>query len=759
MSVKSLLLLCIVCLTMTIDQPSFEELAKNVVSYHQDYPQEKIYLMHDKPYYVLGEDLWFSIYLRHAGDHGILTPSGLVYVELVSPLGNSLITRNIKITDGAGHGDFPLDPNWKQEGTFTIRAFTQYQQNFASEFIFEKQISILDSYQKIVTEQNTPQTAQASDPGLRIDFYPEGGDLITGLKSTVAVQTQTTRGEGKAVKAKIFDRNNQLVTLFITNERGYGSFSLTPTPNMRYRLELVDAPAQPPIILPEAKEMGMTLRVQNKLADTLIIRAESTLPEGLKDAFILGHQRGKLLIANKFLEGKAQTLLVPTDSFSNGIAHITLFSPEGLPIAERLTYVRQKRDIVNLDIAELDRSYSKRQPIKIAYKLSGNGHLEGILSATVFDQILATRPAYQSDISTYLWLSSDLPGIIADPGYYLQPGRQNSRDLDLLLLTHGWRRFQWEEISNPSAFTIKFLPENGFSVKGTTTRYLSEKKPTAANVFLSSMGTGFQMMQAEANDEGEFAFRDLQINDTTTLVLQGNRIKAGNKASKETVGPSDKNKVNIFIDEPAYPNFKQMAQDFSIRPDQSVLSTFLAESRLSTNVDAAYSDLWSIDLAEVVVRGQQVSRDVAFHQKSMLYKEPDQRLMLDSVPWALGKNNIFDVINGRFPGVEIIGSYPNKTARIRGINSISLETTATILLDGAPVSDVTANTIPVDRIAFVDVIKGFSKSAIYGRNNGVIAIYTKAARGGSRVSSGEGVLNMEHPGYYQAREFLAGMIV
>ena len=59
----------------------------------------------------------------------------------------------------------------------------------------------------------------------------------------------------------------------------------------------------------------------------------------------------------------------------------------------------------------------------------------------------------------------------------------------------------------------------------------------------------------------------------------------------------------------------------------------------------------------------------------MLYREPDARLIMDSLLLAAGRTNIFDVINGKFAAVEIIGSYPNKLARIRGINSINLSTT------------------------------------------------------------------------------------
>ncbi|NNF32921.1 MAG: hypothetical protein HKN68_02370, partial [Saprospiraceae bacterium] len=59
-------------------------------------------------------------------------------------------------------------------------------------------------------------------------------------------------------------------------------------------------------------------------------------------------------------------------------------------------------------------------------------------------------------------------------------------------------------------------------------------------------------------------------------------------------------------------------------------------------------------------------------------------------------------------------------------------------------------------IEFIDVLKGLSKTAIYGDlgGGGIVAIYTKSGRSQrSKNRKIEGLFNMEHPGYYRAREF------
>ena len=736
---------------------AFQHTMSSLESFHVNYPQEKIYVFHDKPYYVLGEDLWFSVFACHAVDHTNITPSGLVYVDLLSPAGEVLATRYIQMNKGMGDGDFKLDPNWKEDGDYVIRAYSNYQRNFDASFIFEKSIAIYNSYQEIVNEQR--QNTRPTSRRLRVQFFPEGGDLVQGISCRVAVKATGEDLSGTAVKGKIWDQDQNLVTLFVTNDRGFGVFSLKPQEGRRYWAEILEHEGQPPIVLPNAKPAGHQLKIVNNNPDTLLIQARSTLPEGLQDAFVIAHLRGQIIAATRFTSPDNQVLVLPKAEIPSGILHITLFEKGGLPIAERLTFIHHAVRSSQVSIALKQDVYKKREMVDLdlIWQSSQEG-ATSLASVTVFDQITTNRAANQSDIRSYTWLESDVRGPVEDAAYYFEKNdKKRQKALDLLLMTQGWRRFAWEKICDLEPFKLAHLPENGFTIKGQTTRFLNEKKGTTADLFLSAVGQQFEMLHTQSNADGQFLFTDLRIQDTTAFVLQANRDKdkSGKKKKKrEELAPTDKNPVNIALADRSLPKFIPSELTQPSRPSQSALQEFLAQSRYNQIVDQAYANLWTIDLEEIVVREERVIDDIAIHQPTMLYREPDQRLMMDSLPFAAGRTNIFDVINGKFAGVEIIGTYPEKTARIRGINSIELSTTATILLDGAPVSEITANTIPVDRIAFVDVIKSYSKTAIYGRSNGVIAIYTKAARGGQTSwESKTGTLNLEHPGYYRAREF------
>src|SRR3989304_4444346 len=53
--------------------------------YSETYPQQKVYLHFDKPYYEFGDIIWFKAYLVNALNHMPDKFSTNLYVELINP--------------------------------------------------------------------------------------------------------------------------------------------------------------------------------------------------------------------------------------------------------------------------------------------------------------------------------------------------------------------------------------------------------------------------------------------------------------------------------------------------------------------------------------------------------------------------------------------------------------------------------------------------------------------------------------------------
>jgi len=113
------------------------------------FPQEKIYLHTDKPYYLSGERIWFRAHLANATTHIPEPVSRYVYVELINPL-DSVVTR-VKIVqeEGAYHGCLFI-PADLPEGDYTMRAYTTFMQSQEEHYFCTKTIHIVDPQARVI---------------------------------------------------------------------------------------------------------------------------------------------------------------------------------------------------------------------------------------------------------------------------------------------------------------------------------------------------------------------------------------------------------------------------------------------------------------------------------------------------------------------------------------------------------------------------------------------------------------------------------
>ncbi len=67
------------------------------------------------------------------------------------------------------------------------------------------------------------------------------------------------------------------------------------------------------------------------------------------------------------------------------------------------------------------------------------------LSIAVTDAAIGTDTS--NNIVSHFLLSSELKGEVYNPAHYFSDFKpQKKQQLDLVMLTHGWRRFKWEKL-------------------------------------------------------------------------------------------------------------------------------------------------------------------------------------------------------------------------------------------------------------------------------------------------------------------------
>ncbi|QNL51297.1 TonB-dependent receptor plug domain-containing protein [Olivibacter sp. SDN3] len=116
----------------------------NLKKYQQQYPQEKVYLHMDKPYYVAGEDIWFKAYVTVSQFNFLSAVSKIMYVELINNSNEIVQSRRLPVISGLAVGDFKL-PDTLAEGSYRVRAYTNWMRNFDDDFFFDKTFVIGNS--------------------------------------------------------------------------------------------------------------------------------------------------------------------------------------------------------------------------------------------------------------------------------------------------------------------------------------------------------------------------------------------------------------------------------------------------------------------------------------------------------------------------------------------------------------------------------------------------------------------------------------
>ncbi len=722
----------------------------------EELPTEKAYLHTDKPHYALGENLWFKAYLCAGPQHLPSGVSNLLYVELINPSHVVVASRYIEISEGAGVGDFALDRAWV-DGPYLLRAYTNYMRNFPDGYFFQREVQLFDS-----RKPTPPGPGGFSDYSL--SFMPEGGDLVTGIPSQIGIKAVNNLGEGITVEGKIVDETGTLVTAVKTYRFGLGVFNLSPAPEKTYECEVTHQGMTKKFKLPTPLSQGLTLQLNQRVAKQISVQVRSVGTGSLQGYVLIGQVRGQSVFAYTHPSAEDKfNLSIPTDSIPEGIAQFTLFKPNGEPVCERLVFVDNPKDRGKLAISADKTTYGPRQKVNIGVQASdfAGGPLFGNFSATVTDRNSVYWSKNGTDIRSYLLLQSDLQGRIEDPGYFFAEETNTRKQLlDMLMLTQGWRRFSWKSLMNGVKMNdLAFLPEQGFSISGRTTKLNQPKASVKADVMISVFGKEFSSDKMSTDESGKFRMMGFNFRDSTKVNLQAAKLNTGRKPKAEDANrqsmAGDRD-VSIVLDGIESAPVNPKAQ-FSLYANegQDKLKLFLNSSRELARLDSIFAGIWTINLEEFTVRSQR-KLPTPYGVTALPYTQPSWRVTPDSIPNSSIALGVFDLIRGHVPGVQIKGSFPDQILTLRGQFSSTGSSEPLFLVDGNTVDAGTFNSTPVSDVAFVDVLVG-TKAAIYGIRgaNGAIALWTR--RDGSRNRFGavdlNGVLNFKHPGFYKARQF------
>ena len=512
-----------------------DTLVRSFRLYRENTLQEKMYAHLDRDFYLTGETLWFRIYAVDGSFHKPVRVSKVAYAEVLDNTDFPVLQAKIELKNGAGSGSFFL-PASLNTGNYKFRVYTNWMKNFGPEFYFDAMVSIVNPFVVPDRAQNSSASACA------VEFFPEGGNLVAGISSKVAFRISGPSGRGCIARGSILTDRGDTVTTFAPGRFGIGNFLFTPREGQSYSAVVRDTAGATRVHpLPAVHPAGYVMQVADTAAMVRII----VRSKGMSDAplYLFVHARQVIARAEKQTpQHNTATFLLPKADLPPGISHITLFDPQLNPVCERL-YFTYPRSNLDIDVATNARVYNFRRKVRLSVNTADDDGkpVKASLSLSVFktDSLSHDTPA---DIGPYLWLSSDLAGRIESPGYYFKTTQAGvAQAMDNLMLTHGWRRFRWQDVVDRKR-SYTFLPEvNGHIINGVVTR---EGKPEGGVfTYLGSPGRIVRAYGSWSTREGAVRFEIKDFYGPRRIIIQTNtdstqtyQVAIQNPFSRDTDG-------------------------------------------------------------------------------------------------------------------------------------------------------------------------------------------------------------------------------
>ncbi len=779
----------------------FAQLKQNLDWQVYNYPQEKIHVTTDKPYYITGDTIWLRAFVVDAVTHRPVDASKFVYVELISPMNTVDMRIKIKECDGVMKGYLPLDPTQIAEGEYTLTAYTMFMQNQGEQYFFKKKLKITSSF--AINRRIEPdfewKNQGRDNESLKINL--RFLDATTGQPCPYN-SFSCTMPDGKTIDWKGGDRNLSIEVdhkhlrdgAVLVQYGNYGKYITFPpsstatcdvsfypeggylVPGFENRMtfkamdsngkwvditgDIVDSSDNKVASIATTHDgMGLaTFTPQAGMAYKAICRNEALgektfdLPQVRNDATVLQVSNEGKTVKIEAKGSQQSSALIAVQQRGNllatGFGSITI-DTDTLPAGV----------VQALLMNENGRMLSER-----LFFVTGRQAPKAKLSSNKADYDSRELVQASVDLSEYADSAGNFAVSVTDDrsiapdsatsiltdlllqsdlqGRVNNPawyfeGSDRGKALDMLMMTQGWRRYDVPRALAGKAVAPQFPIEQGQTLSGTIRTEWRNK--LMPNAMVKVMAPRIRYADIVTSDEnGRWEINNVVFPDSTKFIIQAVN-KKGSSLS------------NLSIDQDAFPSLSILGFDRELNKhdsndnEQSVSYISNEKNRLQY-VDGVASVL----LDEIVVQGYKRNKPLTMYEvvatSSHDYKFFDKR----------GINDFESAIR-YFAGVAITSNGLVSTRNRRE--------QVGILIDGTPLEGAgnenpfltLKNTYPFDVVKQIDYIRGAEALAFGGGHfrGGIIAITTKEGTELKRGRPDPTIKTIKPLGYQRPAEFYA----
>lgn len=599
------------------------------------------------------------------------------------------------------------------------------------------------NYKKSITNTYPLKTAAVEKD---VQFFPEGGNMLSDVHAKIAFKAINSNGMGIDVKGTVTDDSNNEVAQFASQHLGMGEFVFQPQPGKNYKAKVSFSDGtQSTYDLPKELNEGIYLSVNNTNPDSVTVRLISNqafLDKFKNTLFYIVAQSGGTVCyaAQTNLHNLLYSSTIPKSKFPTGILQFSLLTSEGDPLSERLVFI-QHNDLLNVTINTDRQVYATRQKVHMNLSVKNKEVPDvGTFSLSVTDE---SKVPYNEDSETTilstLLLTSDLKGYIEKPNYYFNHvDAKRIDDLDVLMLTQGYRRFDYGDIVAGKNPRLSFLPEQGITISGKL-RNASGIEVPKANIHLN-FSDRLSPEDAITDESGNFKFSNLNFKDSTKIVLSAKN------------NPNYKNLV-ITANNDTWPALiKNINSPDNVQNIDSTLSVYLKNTKRQYAATRMLKEV-------VIVAKSEVKKPSHTDYPALTGLSPQPDHVVSGIQLS-NCNFLLDCLRGAAFGF----TYDNDNFYLtRDYSQGNKSTPAAVYYNGMPVDASYLENIDPKTVESVELFNNDGLSSINKMSNtkGVIVINTKPAPKGEKISLSQlrdmmpqyNLITINPLGYVRAKDF------
>ena len=691
----------------------------------KEQPLEKIYLHYDKEFYVAGETIWFKAYIY--GNGIPVSISSNLYLQFSDKNGSVVFNKKYPIDGAVAKGNIEI-PDSLSQGSYYIRAYTTRMLNYDERLIYIKNIFVLNS----ASNQMLPVIAQ--EQNLSIQFFPESGNLIDGVLTSIAFKAIDQWGLPVDVEGNIKTEDGIFITPFRSYHAGIGKIQLKPQAGKNYVAELKMVGRISTFPLPPVQFSGVSLKIQNEKKGKKFQLSWNEKERFRFDTLLLvAEMNNNIVYENEILFENYPSVIghLFTDNLPTGILHFIVYDKNRIPLAERFSFVDNQEYRSTAFLNVIKAGFGKRQ--ENIFELFFQDSSQVNFSVSVTDASYPTS-GNNENIYSRLLLNSYIKDYIFNPAYYFESQNDSTvQALDNFLLTIQPNNFNKAKVF--SSWVPKNIYRNDYLINISGKIFSESEKELVKggklNVLLSDEDSSLYSFDIQVKENGQFLIDSLKIYGKTRIYYSYK-----NKHGKETP-------VAIKIDESDLPNismevFSDLITKYPVIQPKSFGKSGLINSDVSIKKDSTKEKL----LENVVVTSTQKRQNDEMNEKytSEIFRSGG-KIMIDNInsPPVDKTMNGLDFVLNRITTIGVqYGTFVNRKNfslldnREKKNKNQNINTTVSgllrywevgLLINEIPADLIQLKTLRADQIAIVKFFEAGSLGAGGTYPGGAIVVY------------------------------------